>query len=306
MEKWKKGLHHLVICVVLTCLVWGGYWLASRKIHQVIEGKQINDLKWVVQIEDILIEDNSFSLCGVALQLDSSTARESYEIVLHNLDSGEYIFSKMRYIEFDDERDSYALNNHKGQGFCANIRDKIDFLESGNYEILIKPRKTKIAYQFSNYLSGGQLVYVNPEHFEKVNAEGTALEKIVEEGKARAYRPDIGMYVYQFKEEIYYITDEKYEFAENGSTYIDCMVAAFQNNEEINSSIKYYNCDFFFEQNEIMKGECGKYRVAKIHLPADCSVAQIVLGQRANDKWTWQEYVHLPCLSPIKNNSILK
>ena len=290
MEKLKKILPRLGICIGLLIIVWGVYFGGMKKLNQTIEGELADDFSWVVQVDEVRKEGNEFILEGFAFKLNQDAEDEMYEIVLHNLDTGEYYFPKMEYMERKDVNDYFLCEyDYAKSGFVARIKEKKLNLED-DYEILLRPEGTRKPYQFATYLCEGELMYVNPKDYVPLDVKGTDLEKIVRDGALRVFRPEVGMYVYQYMESLYWIAESKYEFDEYMNSRIEFQLETTQISklpqERLINEWYWDNLGFDFKDNEVYEWELGEYRVACKKLPDEYSVTKMWTGRYEKD-WMW-------------------
>lgn len=294
MEKRKNNtVLHFVICVGLLVVIWGGYYYASHYgIDRVFEVRE-SDFSWIYQVDSVRTEGGIFTLQGFAFELDKNAENGSFEVVLQEIESGEIFFPKMEYTKRKDINDYFLCEKvYLESGFVATIKSQKLNLEEKDYEVLLKISDKRVAYQTGIYISNGELMYVNPTRFEPLDVEGTDLEEIVENGVLRVYRPDYGMYVYQYEGELYWIAEPDYEFVD-GNTRLQLLLITTQYDKMMEDSIsngtKAGEHSFWFSHNEIKELDTGKYRVAKKEIPTDYSVARLQTGNWKDDKgWAWK------------------
>ncbi len=293
MEK-KRTIWHAVICVGLLCLIWGGYFLAKHYGTDRILDIREDDFSWVYQVDSAETEDGDFVLRGFAFELDKDATEGAFEIVLQDIESGKRYFPKMEYMERTDVNEYFLCEyDYLQTGFEAVIKAKKLDLDVKNYEVLLRRADERQTYQTGTYISKGRLMYAEPSEFESLDVEGTDLEMVVKDGILRVYRPDYGMYVYQYDGELYWIADEKYEYGEDGNTYVECQLDTSQVDKLPKSRLekKYYwdNIGFWFASKEITDKNIGEYRVAKIDLPKEYSIEVIWTGKH-DGNWIWRNY----------------
>lgn len=291
MEKGKKKtIIQAVVCVVLVCLIWVGYFFVKHyKIDRIIEIKD-DDFSWVYQVENAQIIENRFVLNGFAFELKKDAEMDRYEVVLQDLATGENFFLKTEYVERKDVNEYFLCEyDYVQSGFEASIEiDKCEMSER-NFEVLIKKKKVKTAYKTGIYISNGEVMYANPTGFVQLEVEGTDLEKIIEEGILRVYQPDHGMYVYQYEGALYWIAEAEVAFA-NGNTFVEYLLETSQISKLPENRLKnqWYsdNIGFYFADNELFF-DTGKYRVAKKELPVEYSIVKIWTGNHTG-AWNWR------------------
>ena len=288
MEKNKKTVLHMVICIGLLCLIWLGYLLAVKYgVNRRIEIRGGGN-PWVYQVDSVAIQKQKCILSGFVFELNADAKSEVYEIVLHDLDTGKNFFPKMEYGKREDVNRYFECEyDYEDSGFSSSIDMKK--IRGRNYEILLRVIDEKDAYHTGTYLLDGKLQYVNP-YENQLEVEGTDLEEIINQGKARVYRPDCGMYVYQYDNELYWIAEPEYDFVD-GDTYIQYQL----NTTQIERLPKYRlengwywdNIGFWFSECEVTEMDTGKYRVAKKEIPQEYSIRGIWTGNYGDD-WIWR------------------
>lgn len=292
MEQKKTTIWHALICVVLVCLIWGGYFLMIHRHHQDLKiGAE--DSRWIFQVDSLAEDGNRYTLKGFSFYLGKNSVEKEFEIVLQDIKTRRFYFPKMRYVDRLDVNEYFKCNyDFVHSGFEADIKFSDTKLSENDYEIFVRKTGEKQIYSTGTYVSKGKLMYTNPEEYEPLSVEGTALETIVNEGILRMYRPDCGMYVYQYKGELYWIADEKYMFDESGDAYIQYQLNTTQTErlpeERIKNQWYWDNIPFSFVANEIVGIDTGKYRVAKKKIPTAYSVEKISTGL-FEDKWIWMD-----------------
>lgn len=293
MEKSKRTILQTAICIGLLCVIWGGYYLLTHygtdRILEITE----DDFSWVYQVDSARMDNKEFVLRGFAFELDDDAIEGAFEIVLQDTESGKNYFPKMKYITREDVN-AYFLCEHDylQSGFEASISErKLDFDEK-NYEVLLRVVDERVAYRTGTYISKGQLIYTEPEEFEPLDVDGTDLEDVVENGILRVYRPDYGMYVYQYQKELYWIAELEYKFDEKNDTYVQYHTNTTQVNRlpqyRLENNWFFDDLGFAYSKNELKEWNVGKYRVAKCGMPEEYSITRIWTGNYAEGIWDWR------------------
>ena len=301
MENWKKLVPKMSVCVGLLIVIWGGYLFGMKKIDQTIECEREDDFRWMVQVDDVYTEENEWIVEGFAFELNKDAKGDNYEIVLRDLDTGEYVFPKMKYEERQDVNTYFLCEyDYTKSGFVAKIKKKKLDLMGKNYEVLLKVNNNRMPYRLAIYLADGEVMYTNPMENEPLEAFGTELEGVVENGILRVCRPDEGVYIYQFEGYLYWIIEEIKGFGNEERTYIDCMIRTTQPSmlpeNRRNGGYTSDNRDFIFQENELVNIDLEGYRVARIKLPQEYPITSILTGHRDNDEWVWMDTFRMNCL----------
>ena len=286
--KMKKITIQMLICVGLMCVILGGYFLTKTLTIQLKE----DDLSWVYQVDCIEQKGGEVVLQGFAFQIGLDSSNGNYEIMLHDLNSSENIFSEMKYVERQDVNQYFLCEyDYLKSGFIATFKN-LD-LQYQEYEVLVRILGKMKAYQTGIFIADGEIVFANPSEFEPLDVAGTDLEEIVKDGILRVYRSDYGMYVYQYKGALYWIAESEYEFDETKETYVQWHLETSQieNLPQYRLENQWYfdNLGFYFSENELKGWNTGEYRVAKKELPTKYSITGMNTGRYKEKKWIWQE-----------------
>ena len=250
-----------------------------------------DDFSWVYQIDSIEKKDDTLQIKGWAFALNQNAKQENFEIILYDTKTGKDIHSKMVYESREDVNEYFLCEyDYTESGFMANISTKRLQLENTVYEILLRPKGQQKAFSTNVYYSDGEMLYVHPDKFIPLEVAGTDLEEVVEQGVLRVYRPDYGMYVYQYKGELYWIAEPDYGFVD-GDTIVQYQINTTQieklPEKRLSKNWLWDNLEFRFHVHELLEWNTGKYRVAKYALPTDYSLTQIWTGNHIN-KWIWR------------------
>lgn len=292
MRNRKKTIMQGIVCVGLLLMIWSGYFLVKYFGTDRILDIEKDDFSWVYQVDTAETKNGDFILQGFAFELDVDAVEGKFEIVLQDIESGKRYFPKMEYMDRTDVNEYFLCEyDYLQSGFVAIIKEKKLALYEKNYEILLRSVDERRAYQTGTFISKGKLMYANPQEYEPLDVEGTDLEKIVKDGILRVYRPDCGMYVYQYDGKLYWIAEPEYGFVD-GDTYIQYQLDTTQVSrlpqQRIENKVFWDNIGFKFNANELRDANWGKYRVARRDIPTEYSVEKIWTGNHIN-KWIWKQ-----------------
>lgn len=252
-----------------------------------------DNFSWVFQIDSIVENESKLVLEGWAFKLNKNATLGNFEIILRNIETEERYYPKMKYHARDDVNEYFLCEyDYTLSGFTAEINlSKLD-LDEAAYEVILRPSGSKTAFATSVYYADGKEMFVNPNEFVPLQTEGTDLEKITHEGILRVYRPDYGMYVYQYEGELYWIAEEDYGFVD-GDTCIQYQMDTTQVDklpkDRLDNGWFWSNISFYFKTNELTEWIIYDYRVTKFALPKKYSVTRIYTGNYI-DGWIWQQY----------------
>lgn len=294
MDKNKWMMMRVIICIGLTVMIWVGYFFVKEyKINRVVEIKE-NNFSWVYQVDSCDEKNGKVVLEGFAFALDGDSKSGAYEIILQDIESEKLFFPKTKYVSRMDVNDYFLCDfDYTETGFVVELDEK-KFDIDKCYEILLRVSGEKLAYHTGVYILDGIVMYENPLQFEPLDVAGTDLEKIVENGVLRVYQPDVGMYVYQYEGDLYWIAEATYGFI-NGDTYIQCQLETTQIDKlpanRLENQWYWDNISFFFNEKELIEWNTGRYRVARQSLPKEYAISKIWTGNYI-ENWIWKEYFY--------------
>lgn len=283
--------YQVIICLVLMIIVTFCYCGLKAYIRRNFEICK-DDFSWVFQIDDIVEKGDFIEITGWAFQLKKNAEAETYEIVLYEKETGKRYFSKMSYFIREDVNSYFECEyDYIMSGFKANIPlSKIDFNKT--YQVLLRPIGRQIAYASDTFFLNGKKVFTDPEEFVELDVKDTEIEKIVMDGILRVYRPDKGMYVYQYDQKLYWIADTNFEFI-NDATYIQYHLNTTQilnlPTWRLKNNWFFDDKGFIFEEYE-ESYHLSEYRVAVADLPLDYSITEIWTGANYGQKWGWENH----------------
>lgn len=268
------------------------YSLCMREI-----GKRLkiapDSFLWTYQIDEVRAEEKGLFLAGWAFELEQNALGNNYEIVLLDIESDKLHYGDMKYVERKDVNEYFSCEfDYVKSGFEAEFKIKKRTFKEKDYEILLWKIGEKEAQKTGIFLSKGELMYANPKEYKPLNVVGTDLEKIVENGVLRVYRPEHGVYVYQYENELFWITEPGYDF-EDGDTFIQYQLYTTQYDKlpehRLENHWYWDNKGFPFSIGEVKNMDTGIYRVAKSIIPNQYSITKIETGNHIG-YWIWHQY----------------
>lgn len=288
-ESRKKQIVFFSVSMVL---VIGIYLFTMRQLYERFEIIE-DDFSWVYQVDSIEEKEGKLQINGWAFALNEDAKKENCEIILYDTETGKGIYPKMTYESREDVNEYFLCEyDYTESGFEANISTKKLQLDNTVYEILLRPKGEREAFATNVYYSDGKVTYVHSDEFVPLEVEGTDLEKVVEQGVLRVYRPDYGMYVYQYEGELYWIAEPDYGFVD-GDTHIEYHMNTTQieklSEDRLANNWFWISIGFWFRTKELYEWDTGKYRVVKAMLPTEYSITDIWTGNYIED-WIWISY----------------
>ncbi|MGN0506548.1 MAG: hypothetical protein ACI4FZ_08305 [Lachnospiraceae bacterium] len=288
----ENKLYQVLIFLILMLVIFSSYFFIRHQLD-----KRFNmikdDFSWVYQVDKIAEEEGKLVLSGWAFQLKRNSTAENCELILYNTETGKAYYPEMNFFAREDVNSYFLCEyDYTDSGFSASISAKKLDLENSVYEILLRPAGERNAYQTGIYYANGKMMFANPKEFVPLETAGTDLERVTEEGVLRVYRPDFGIYVYQYEGELYWIAEETYGFVD-GDSYVQFQMDTTQIDKlpekRLANNWFWSNIGFYFKSNELIDWDTGNYRVAKCALPTEYSITKIWTGNYIED-WIWMQY----------------
>lgn len=310
LSKIKENfIYQLLLCVVLCSIIIIGYFIMSKVIdnRKFREYNIVKDINLVNSIEDIKIVENKVTLSGYAFMVNKSSSDSTISMFLVNRSNEQEIWLDMEQINRLDVNMYYENEyNYANSGFLATT--KVDKLNKNDvYEAFInidykdandtlgsKSIRKTVSTNF--YLLNNELYTYNPNEFDMpdMNVESNLLKDVFASGDLYFYQKDIGMYVYEYQGEIYWITYDDYEFK---GTNIIYQLHTTQTDKlpEHRIQHKFDNLDFYFENLEYKNEVTTPYRVAIYDVPKEYPITYIRTGEydAENGNWIWSKDFHL-------------
>lgn len=287
---WLKAITASAMIVFVAVLV---NYAVQMSIHRNISKILEDDFKNVFQIDSINEKNGELILEGWVFKLNEEAVKDDFEIVLYDYNHDKKYYPKMKDTIRKDINNYFLCEyDYTNSGFVATIKSrKLDLLNT-NYEILIQKPDSRETFATGIYISKGELMYVKPEEYIPLDVAGTELEEIIDDGVLRVYRPDVGIYIYQYAGKLYWIADENYAFEEDNSTYVQYQLWTTQVDKLPSHRLENHwywdNRGFDFSENEITEYSIGSYRVAVNEIPEDYSVTYVWTGYYT-DECVWSQ-----------------
>ena len=286
LEKSRKK-QVLLFLTNMTVLIFIYLVIMNQFNSQILE----DDFSWVYQIDNITETEDELHIKGWAFPLNKNAEQKNCEIILYDTKTGKRNYPELIYESREDVNEYFLCEyDYTESGFVAVFFTKHLQLENSIYQILLKPKGSKKAFETNVYYDNGKIMYVHPDEFVPLEVVGTDLENVVENGVLRVHRPDYGMYVYQYEGELYWIAELNYGFV-NENTVVEYQVNTTQIDklpkERLSHDWLWDNLGFEFRVKELLDWNTGKYRVAKYSLPIEYSITYISTGNNING-WLWK------------------
>ena len=286
---WKQ----CVVFVALIAMVISGYSLVASWIEKQLYLKQMvdNDFSCIFQIDDVMDNGNDVFLKGWAFKLGVDAQRDDLEILLYDIEDKKIVSPMIERIVREDVNQYFLCEyDYSQSGFITTFESKKLDINNKTYQVLISDKDAKKVFKTETYISKGKLMYTNPKEFIPLQVEGTALEQVVTKGALRVYLPDVGMYVYQYEGELYWIANNMYKFDGSNHTEMICHIGTTQKQllPEYRVQYGYDNLDFIFEEKLVEDNIVG-YTFVKMKIPVQYAITKFEIGHYDNESYIWQQ-----------------
>lgn len=285
-NRYQQVMFFIISMGLLLILYFIGVQVLKQSYHVVKD-----DFSWVFQIDSIKEKDNELMLKGWAFEEGKNAQFGDFQIIVYDEENDINYYPKVENQKRQDVNEYFSCEfNYENVGFVATL--DLESLQDTEtvFQILMKDQKSRMAYVMCYYYDG-VLYRMHPENIPFLDTKGSDLEQVVNNGVLLMCRTDVGMYVYQYQGELYYIAENWHKF--NETTDIELRMATTQFEklplERVNDEKMWWsNAAFRFSANRLMGKDTGKYLVAKRTLPTHYSVTRIRTGS-FEKKWIWIE-----------------
>lgn len=184
------------------------------------------------------------------------------------------------------------LLKNDGETFCAktiidgnNYSAVVNVPAESDYEVFVKFTGYE-ALSTKVYIDNGRIKYVNRS--VKPDVEGTDLETIVDRGTLKVYEPQFEVFVYQYKDRLYWII---------GTDYDASIIYHLHTSEP--SKLPETRVKYGFDNKDFRKGgpqeiaetiKCGRYKVYSDTISKEYYVSAIMVGMSSEDGLLWSQY----------------
>lgn len=281
----------ILVFICLMSSLFFVYLQISRRLDMRFEVVK-DDFTWIYQIDTVEEKNDMLFFSGWAFCQNEDAKYGNYDIILHDIEKGKACYPKMKYEERRDVNNYFSCEYDYGKsGFSASVSlSKIG--EGVIYEVLLRPEGQRQSYQTNIYLVDGRIYFANPNEFTSLETNNKDIEKVIEEGVLRIYRPDFGMYVYQYEGKLFWITNDNYSFNSEKNAFIQYHLFTTQTSRLprhcLDNGYFWDNSGFWYDTQEVEEMKSELYRVAVMELPKEYSISRIITGNYEGD-WIWKQ-----------------
>lgn len=296
-------LQQILTCIILSSIIIIVFLLLHRGLDNQKDREYtlIEDIRIIMNdVEEMRIYNNIIELEGYAFQIEKDSKGSLVSLFLRNPNNGDEVWMDVEAITRPDVQDYFNCEyDYEHSGFLAST-EYLEKFVNDCYEIIInvdiideKGNKDRKTVSTNRYIYKEKLLTYNPYDFNQPekNIQSELLQRIFTEGQVYFYNKDVGMYIYKYRDKLYWIATEDFRFIEEGQTYIPFHLMTSQLNKLPDKRIqyKYDNLDFYFLNQEIKDENTKPYRIAVCDIPNDYAITYITTGlyNLESKNWIW-------------------
>lgn len=288
----------VVVCIVLCIFVIMAFFVVNSSIDERNSRKFTitNDINLINQIEDIYIDKKNINIKGYAFLEKVNSEDTEINLILRNVNNGKEIWLNVTQFSREDVNLYFKSDyNYTNSGFNASVKKSKTNIDEC-YEIIIKLDykenssnncKTILT---NTYLMDEKLYTYNPYEIriEEMKVESELLNDVFINGKLLFFQNEIGIYVYQYNNKLYWVANKNFNLEDDGLTH---MIFHLYTSQVDGFEI----FDFYFEECEYFDENTSPYRVAVRDIPDINSITYMKTGvlDTVNNKWLWYNQFQL-------------
>lgn len=290
----------VVFAVVAMCIL---VFLYVFVLNSITKNKALTnyiqfDNKVLMKIEELAVKGETLSVSGWIMHVD----KEQFvpRVALRATNGEEILILDTKLIECTDVNDVKQLCAKGGMEYSLkgySSKEVLKGIEIENcYEIVFVYASDSNVYQSissKHFYYAGKVYDYNPLEVDVPEFHDAKLAEVVSYGNMRAYDAELGICVYQYGGQLYWMIKEKSSlFSETGRTEMPYHITTFFKEDlpESRNQYGFDNKDFFFEDKELVLAEKSEYRVAVVNIPSEYTPLHITSGvyDSVDKKWIWK------------------
>lgn len=277
----QEKLKQIVFFAVAMALVFILYLVGLKLIYKVDVGDLKEDAySLLYEFEAMKTEKDSIVITGWAFLPEQTAEQGAVELYLYNTTDNQIVKLKNSYYDLEELNlvfeDAFDYAN---AGIRAEIKShKLDF-ENNVYELVVALKSPRRVYKTNTYLTSSGISYIHPENKVLLDVEGTDLEQIIENGRICVFRPDVDLYMYQYGNDLYWISTRDV-------VWIEQLFYPLQKDKVKDFDGQWDYRSFSSQEHSVKDMNTGKYYVAKSSLPTEYDVRY---GYTGGDNWGWSQ-----------------
>jgi len=308
----EKRSYQIVFFIVSMCVVLGMYLGIRAKIsvdksheYMVVEDKNL-----IKCIEDVTINKKELCISGWCFYKNVDSKSNSVQVFLRNItDESDIVWMDTESVIREDINDYYDCEyDYSHTGFAGSRRvSKLD-LEEKTYEILLKVsfddpkgeqdklRRNK-SVTTNLFIKNGKLTAALVDKGSLIETASKELDEVIQSGKLLWYEENQELYIYQYRNKLYWIAGEQFFFRDDNFTRIAFQLDTTRVDKLPTSRVKEgYDWDsrgFVFEENEMLQWNTQPYRVAKCDIPSEYPITWFWTGHYYGEESIWETTLNL-------------
>ena len=294
MKFRNNKVQYITALVVILIFIFSFIYYYNHSIVSDAVLQEVNPTDYAFQIDSIELENNKLSITGWCFNRNEDLTDPEkipvMKVVLVDSSDNNKFYYRAQYGIAREDVNEYFRGGHEYVycGFSAEIGLSSLDTEHTDYEIVFQQNeRNQFCIRPGLYIHEGRLMNADPSIYEPLAVENTDLEGVVNDGILKVYRPDLGVYVYQYGWKLFWIIDDNYPLAEKNLMEYAVYTSNPDKLPDYRRGSDWDNLKFNFTDAEITQViNAGQYRAAVRDIPTDYPVTIVFTGFVYNG-WDW-------------------